>query len=61
MQKKLGGKNADNEKEKKEEKEKQEKAIGLLTHLGQGSFELEGKLHMTSHYSNPKARGITFW
>lgn len=41
--KKLGGKNADSEKEKKEEKEKQEKAIGLLTHLGQGSFELEGK------------------
>jgi len=43
LQKKLGGKNADSEKEKKEEKEKQEKAIGLLTHLGQGSFELEGK------------------
>lgn len=48
LQKKLGGKNADNEKEKKEEKEKQEKAIGLLTHLGQGSFELEGKWHKTS-------------
>jgi len=47
-------KNAEHEAEKLQEKERQEKAIGLLTYLGQGSVELEGKFAISVKiYAHP--------
>ncbi|ESO10247.1 hypothetical protein HELRODRAFT_185324 [Helobdella robusta] len=40
---KLPRKNKQHEEEQKYEKEKQEKSLGILSYLGQGSFELEDK------------------